>query len=138
MSGLDRDAERLEVARSLGARTTNPPAADGSFDVVLECSGSEAAAGVALAAVARGGRYVQVGIFGRPITLPFDQILYKELTVTSGFASTATSWRAALRMIEAGQVSLGPLITRQFPLADFRAALGAVQRGDGLKTVLVP
>lgn len=137
MSGLERDARRLEVAGSLGATTTTAPVADGSFDVVLECSGSGAAAEVALAAVTRGGRYVQVGIFGRPVTLPIDQILYKELTVTSGFASTATSWRAALRMIEAKQVSLGPLITRQAPLADFHDALGAVQRGEGLKTVLV-
>ncbi len=138
MSGLDRDAERLEVAARLGARTTTAPVGDDSFDVVLECSGSGAAAEAALAAVRRGGRYVQIGIFGRPITLPFDQILFKEVTVTSGFASTATSWTAAMRMIEAEQVQLGPLVTLQRPLADFRAALAAVERGEGLKTVLVP
>lgn len=138
VSGLEHDAQRLEVAASLGATATVAPVADGSFDVVLECSGSGAAAEAALAAVARGGRYVQVGIFGRPVTLPIDQILYKELTVTSGFASTATSWRAALRMIGAKQISLRPLISRQFPLEEFHAALDAVERGDGLKTVLVP
>ncbi|ATG53036.1 Zn-dependent alcohol dehydrogenase [Brachybacterium vulturis] len=138
VSGLDRDARRLEVAGRFGATTTTSPLIDGSFDVVLECSGSEAAAEVALAAVARGGRYVQIGIFGRPVTVPIDQILFKELTVTSGFASTATSWRRALRMIEAKQVTLGPLVTGQVPLEDVHAALEAVERGDGLKTVVVP
>lgn len=138
MSGLEKDAARLEVAARFGVSTTTEPVADGAFDVVLECSGSGAAAAVALAAVRRGGRYVQVGIFGQPITLPFDQVLYKELTVTSGFASTATSWAAAMRMIETRQVELAPLVTKQVPLADFHDALAAVERGEGLKTVLIP
>lgn len=138
VSGLERDVERLEVAARLGAGTTTASVAEGAFDAVLECSGSGAAAEAALAAVRRGGRYVQVGIFGRPLTLPFDQILYKELTVTSGFASTATSWTAAMRMIETEQVVPGPLVTRTVRLAEFHAALAAVERGEGLKTVLIP
>lgn len=138
MTGLDRDAARLEVAAGLGITTTTGEVEDGAFDVVLECSGSGIAAGIALDAVRRGGRYVQVGIFGKPVTLPLDQILYKELRVSSGFASTPTSWRAAMRLIETQQVSLAPLVTRQVPLEQFPQALAAAENGEGLKTVVVP
>lgn len=138
MTGLARDAARLSVAEKMGIHTTTGAVGSGAFDVVLECSGSAAAANVAFEAVRRGGRYVQVGIFGNLVTLPADQILYKELTVTSGFASTPASWEAAMRLIGSGQVSLKPLVTRQVPLTEFADALLAAERGDGLKTVIVP
>jgi L-iditol 2-dehydrogenase len=138
LAGLPADAERLAVAASIGIRTETGTPEEGAFDVVIECSGSAPGAATALRSARRGGRYVQVGIFGRDVALPFDLVLYKELTVTSGFASTPTSWRAAMRLIEAGDVVLTPLVTRRVPLADFFDALDAAQRGEGLKTVVVP
>lgn len=138
LAGLPFDAERLAVAVGLGIRTTIETPAEESFDVVIECSGSAPGAAVALRAARRGARYVQVGIFGRDITLPFDVVLYKELTITSGFASTPTSWRAAMRLIETGDVVLTPLITKQVPLSGFFDALDAAAKGEGLKTVVVP
>lgn len=138
LAGLPGDADRLAVAAELGIATTvEPPEAD-EFDVVIECSGSAPGAATALRAARRGARYVQVGIFGRDVSLPFNLVLYKELTVTSGFASTPTSWRAAIRMIEAADVVLTPLITRRVPLDDFHTALDAASRAEGLKTVVVP
>ena len=58
--------------------------------------GHPGGAEIAMGAVRKGGRYVQVGIFGRPITLSFDTVLYGELVVTSGNASTPSSWRRAM------------------------------------------
>ncbi|HEV7957295.1 MAG: Zn-dependent alcohol dehydrogenase [Microbacteriaceae bacterium] len=138
LAGLDRDSARLSIAESLGIRTTtNPPAAEG-FDVVIECSGSAPGAAGALRAAKRGGRYVQVGIFGKDVALPVDQILYKELVVSSGFASTPVSWRRAMLLIEQGLVQLGPLVTRQVPIGDWQQAFDAAQAGEGIKTVVVP
>jgi L-iditol 2-dehydrogenase len=138
LAGLPVDAERLAVAADLGVAITTEPPPEDAFDVVVECSGSASGATGALRAARRGARYVQVGIFGRDVTLPFDIVLYKELTVTSGFASTPTSWRSALRLIEAGDVVLTPLITKQVPLDAFFDALDAAARGEGLKTVITP
>ena len=138
LAGLPVDAERLAVAADLGVAITTEPPPEDAFDVVVECSGSASGATGALRAARRGARYVQVGIFGRDVTLPFDIVLYKELTVTSGFASTPTSWRSALRLIEAGDVVLTPLITKQAPLDEFFDALDAAARGEGLKTVITP
>lgn len=138
LAGLPVDAERLAVAADLGITTITTAPEEAAFDVVIECSGSAPGAANALRAARRGARYVQVGIFGRDVELPFDAVLYKELTVTSGFASTPTSWRAAMRLIENGDVVLTPLITRRVPLDGFFDALDAAQRGEGLKTVVVP
>lgn len=136
--GLPKDAERLAVARELGISVSTDAVADESFDVVLECSGSAPGASIAFNAVRRGGRYVQIGIFGRDVQVPFDQILYKELTVTSGFASTPESWRHAIALIEQGLVILDPLVTKTVDLEEFTEALAATQAGEGLKTVVVP
>lgn len=138
LAGLPADRARLDVAAALGITTsTEQPEAD-AFDVVIECSGSAPGAANAFRSARRGAKYVQVGIFGRDVALPFDQVLYKELTVSSGFASTPTSWRAAMRLIASGQVVLTPLITREVGLSDFFEALTAAERGEGLKTIVRP
>lgn len=136
--GLPRDAERLAIAASLGIATATELPAAGEYDVVLEASGSEGGARLALGAARRGGRYVQIGIFGRPVALDLDQVLTKELVITSGFASTAASWADAMRLLERRLVRLAPLVTARVPLPEFDDAFGAAQRGEGIKTLIVP
>jgi len=138
LAGLPKDADRLAIAASLGIEVTTGTVDAGAFDVVLECSGSAPGAAAAFRAARRGACYVQVGIFGKEVTVPFDDILYKELTVTSGFASTPTSWRHAMALIEQKLVTLAPLVTKRVPLAQFSEALHAVEAGEGLKSVVIP
>ena len=92
--GVPRDAARLSLAASLGLATSTtegePP---GEFDVVVECSGHASGMTFALESARRGARYVQIGLAGKPVSLPFDLVCFKELTVTSGNASTSVSWR---------------------------------------------
>ncbi|MFZ0015470.1 MAG: alcohol dehydrogenase catalytic domain-containing protein [Acidimicrobiia bacterium] len=142
VAGLERDRSRLELAASLGLGTlllddASQPLQE-QFDVVCECSGAEPAAAYALEQVKKGGRYIQVGIFGRPVTVSLDQVLYKELTVTSGNASTPRSWGRAIALLEAGLVDLDPLITEVAPLGDWERVFDAVRSGDGLKYVISP
>lgn len=138
LAGLDRDADRLAIAAAFGIGTTTEAPAANSFDVVIECSGSAPAAAACFGAAVKGGRYVQVGIFGCDVSVPLDAVLYKELTITSGFASTPQSWRDAMRLIEQQRVVLDPLVTSRVPLTEFRRAFEAAQRGEGIKTVVVP
>jgi L-iditol 2-dehydrogenase len=135
--GLASDQSRLEVAKSLGIKTSSDVPAEESFDVIIECSGSSAGAAAGLKAAKRGGKYVQVGIFGKDVVIPMDLVLYKELTLSSGFASTPNSWLYAMRLINSGSVNLTPLITRQMPLDEFFQALSGAQQGEGLKTIIL-
>lgn len=138
--GLEQDHLRLAVAESLGmtALVLEDLPLEEPFDVVCECSGAEAAVTLGLDLVGKQGRYVQVGIFGRPVTVPLDQVLYKDVTVTSGNASTPTSWRRAVSMLEEGAVDLDPLVTDVVPLAEWERAFAATRRGHGVKVVLDP
>ncbi len=139
LRGTARDTGRLALATSLGiATSTTGDAAVGEFDVVVDCSGHEAGISFALESARRGARFVQIGLAGRPATVPFDLICFKELTVTSGNASTPASWDRALGLIESRGVRLEPLLSGRVPLEDWEEAFAATRSGTGAKYVLVP
>ena len=137
--GIPRDAIRLAKAEELGFTTSSGgeelPAL---FDVVIDCSGHEDGMRTCLASARRGGRYVQVGLAGRPVLLPFDEIVYRELTITSGNASTPASWRRALQLLEQRSVDLGTLVSDVVPLEEWERAFAATRAANGIKFVLDP
>jgi L-iditol 2-dehydrogenase len=136
--GLPRDAARLEIARDLGLSTACADEVDArrEFDVALESSGSAAALGDCLERLRRGGRLVQIGIFGAPVTVAVDSLLFKEIGFRAGFASTPRSWRRAMALIRSRAVALEPLVTRVLPLASWPTAFDS-NTGE-LKIVLDP
>jgi L-iditol 2-dehydrogenase len=141
VAGLPADRRRLAIADGLGLATVtvgDEPIPDEAYDAVCECSGAQPAAATALAAVRKGGRYVHVGIFGRPVTLDFDQVLYKEIVYTSGFASTPQSWTRAMSLLESGAVELDPLVSEVVPIAEWERAFAATRAGAGMKFVIDP
>ena len=137
--GTERDAARLAVAEELGFSTSvESEPVERLFDVVVECSGSQAGVAFALEHARRGGTYVQIGLSGKPVSVPFDEISHRELTVSSGNASTPESWLAGLALIEAQAVELEPLVTEVVPLADWERAFAATRAGEGVKFMLDP
>jgi L-iditol 2-dehydrogenase len=136
--GLEKDAPRLKVAQSVGIAVSTTNVEPDSFDVVIECSGSEAGFALAVRSARRGAAVVQVGIFGRDVNAPLDQLLFKELRLSSGSASTAASWRRSVALASSGHLRLEPLITSRVPLAQWKAAFDGVKAGEGIKTVLLP
>lgn len=91
-----------------------------------------------LTAARRGGRYVQVGLAGKPVVLPFDLVCFHELTITSGFASTPTSWAKGLDLVTDRRVELDPLLTEVVQLAEWERAFAATRAAEGIKFVLDP
>ncbi len=85
-----------------------------------------------------GGRVVQVGIVGREVSLPYDLVLYRELVVSSGFASTARSWRRALALLEAGQVRFEGIVTHRLPLSQWEQAFALVGSPEAIKVAIIP
>ena len=136
--GLPRDEVRLAAARALGLETAVELATKDRFNVVIECSGSAGGATACLESARRGARYVQVGVMGGPVTLPFDAIFQKELVVTSGFASTARSWRRALALVEERRVELEPLVSEVVPLDGWERVFDDLRADRGVKYVFDP
>jgi L-iditol 2-dehydrogenase len=94
--------------------------------VVIECSGHESGIAYALESGRRGARHVQIGLAGKNVSIPFDLICFRELTVTSGNASTQR------------RVDLEPLLSAAVPLEEWERAFAATRSGAGVKFVLVP
>jgi L-iditol 2-dehydrogenase len=136
--GLPSDEVRLAAARALGFAAVEAGAELDDFHVVVECSGSAGGAATCLRAARRSGRYVQVGVFGRDVTVPLDAVFQKELVVTSGFASTPESWRRALELIDERKVELGPLVSEVAPLEDWERVFADLRAGKGIKVVFDP
>jgi L-iditol 2-dehydrogenase len=143
VAGLASDAIRLEAARTLGfeAAAVEEPASFDRYrqrlgaDVVVECSGAAGGASLCLEHVRRGGKYVQIGVFGKPVIVPLDRVFETECTVTSGFASTPRSWRRALGLVERRAVVLEPLVSEVAPLSDWQRVFAALRSGQGVKVV---
>jgi L-iditol 2-dehydrogenase len=138
ISGLTSDEARLNLARDLGLEIAIAGEEPGSFDVVIECSGSSSGAAVALEAVSRAGRYVQLGIFGKPVTVPLDLLLFKEIAFRTGFASTPRSWRRAMSLVGSRAIDLEKLVSDVVPLDAWEEAFNALRSGRQTKVLFDP
>jgi L-iditol 2-dehydrogenase len=148
--GTSADQDRLKKARELGADycvnldEESPLEAvlgltegEGA-DVVLECSGAGAAAALGLELARKQGKYTQVGLFGKPITLDFERIAYKELVVTGTLSQRWTAWKRTIRLMAQGKINLKAVISDTFPLSQWKAAFDKFESKKGLKILLDP
>jgi L-idonate 5-dehydrogenase len=144
---LDLAPRALQVAASLGADET-VLASDtaridewsrerGTFDVVIEASGSPAGLDTALRAARAGGAVIQLG------NLPAGQspvaanlVMAKELRYQGSFRFT-DEYAIAADELASGRIDLRPLMTHAFPLADANRAFEvAHDRSQSMKVHL--
>lgn len=138
--GTEKDQSRLSHAQEMGFATSilGDAIEEDRFDVVVECSGSPFALADALRFLAKGGHLAQMGLSGREATMPTDLICYKELTITSGFASTPLAWERAMKLMNSGALELETLVSATLPLADWREGFDRSFAADGIKYVIDP
>lgn len=136
--GTSRDAERLAVARGLGLEVKTVDESLGDFERAIECSGSAAGISMCLERLLPGGHLVQIGLFGRPVSVPLDLLCTKGLSYTSDIAAPASAWQRALSLVASGEVELDALITEVVPLHDWRRAFDSSRAASGLKYVIDP
>jgi L-iditol 2-dehydrogenase len=130
---------RLGVAEELGLtphRADQPLAAE--YDVLLECSGAPVAVKTGLAALARAGRAVLVGMGPDEVPINIPLVQSRELTVTGTFRYART-YPLALELISSGAVDVDRLITHRFGLEETEAALTAGRREpEAIKSMVLP
>lgn len=150
VAGTSVDQDRLAKAKELGADYTINVQEENleSFvseltngkgvDVVLECSGVAIAADNALKVIKKQGQYTQIGLFGKPITIDFEKICFKEIKVVGSIGSKWTSWKKIIQLIEQGKVQTKPLVSHQFPITEWEKAFKTFDSKEGLKLILMP
>jgi L-idonate 5-dehydrogenase len=111
----------LEMARTVGADEAVRSDRDAAslhdrFDVALEAAGAAPALLLALAALERGGRVVQVGTLPDEVALPANKIMARELDLVGAFRANG-EFDLAVQAIRTRRADVRPLITAQLPLA---------------------
>lgn len=163
VTGLEDDALRLEKAKELGAnyvcyseddpvqqvlRLTNGEGAD----VVLDCSGGEAAITQATRMVKNGGWVTIIGLWGHNLEVNLDKVPYNNLTVRGSwgwagmeYADQAVrmatgwhSWERALKIMAMGKIKLDPIITGRIRLEEWREAFERLEIKQEIKVMMYP
>ncbi len=127
----DLTEQALGFASRMGADTTvnvadQPDALSafsqdkGYFDICIEASGSDTALQAALSVVRPCGTIVQLGL-GGDMNVPMNMVVAKEIRIVGSFRFHEEFARA-VRLINAGDVDVKPLISATLPLADAIAA----------------
>lgn len=157
VTGLARDAAKLELAKALGAdhvidvehenanRRVKELTNGHGADVVIEVSAnSPVPVAEALHYAAIGGRIVLAGIKGFKAVPDFvsDLVVVKELHILGAFGVTSPSYRAAIRLIESGRVPVERMHTHDFALEDAERAIqmlaGEIPGEQSVHSCLVP
>ncbi|MGB7241852.1 MAG: L-idonate 5-dehydrogenase [Sulfitobacter sp.] len=92
----------------------------GQIDVQLECSGAAPALAAGIMCLRPGGTLVQLGL-GGDMTVPMQAMTAKEITLRGSFRFHG-EFETAVQMMQAGLISVDPLITHCFDIAQAKDA----------------
>jgi L-iditol 2-dehydrogenase len=145
--GITRSADKLALARSLGADVVIP--ADGSesaavaavtgggADVVIECAGAVATLGRAMEMVRIGGSILAYGTVSETAAnLPFYELYYKEISIMGARSARPEDFTDAVEAVASGRVALEPLLSARFPIGGVEEALRASSVAGTLKVLV--
>jgi len=150
VSGMTRDAPRLESARALGVTH----AIDGEdtdlvdfirglgdglgAELVVDATGASAALEQALKIVRPGGQITKVGWGPQPLNFSLDPLVQKAVTLQGTFSHTFRNWEKVVGMLASNQINLDPIISRVAALGDWRECFDGMHSGEYVKAVLEP
>jgi len=140
VTGLSRDADKLALARELGADVTVNAETDDVVAHVREATGGGAEVVVdttpyapqslndAVAIAVRKGRIVVAGLKGlRPAReFPVDDVIYKELTIRGVLSMPVDETFRAIDIIESGRYPFARMHTYSLPLEQAEDAIEAL------------
>ncbi|HEY5352623.1 MAG TPA: alcohol dehydrogenase catalytic domain-containing protein [Streptosporangiaceae bacterium] len=131
---LGRRPAQAALAATAGAARfeTDPGVAGAGYDLVVEAAGTTGAVLTALAAARRGGTVLLLGLppHGATAAVPVDDLVNNDLTIRASFGYTSDAWRDVVRLLNAGRLELGFLVTHRFPLGEWAAALDTLREPD--------
>jgi threonine 3-dehydrogenase len=145
----DVDANRLELARRLGADATFLASDDWvpkvraatdatGVHVLLEMSGNAQAIRGGLDALRGGGRAALLGIPANDVSLDLPRhVIFKGATIL-GITGRRVfeTWYQMENLVLSGRLNLDPIITHVLPMREFESGFKMMQSGEAIKVVL--
>ena len=153
--GIDKVAERRNIAKQFGATVTLDPTTtdvvqqlkkltDGrGVDVAIEALGRQETFEAALRSIRPGGILSSLGVYSGKLVAPYEALyagLGDQRIVTTLCPGGKERMRRLMEMVANGRIDLTPLVTHAFDLDDIKQAYDVFSRqGDGvLKVALFP
>ena len=135
---VDISAEKRAAAEAAGATKTVDGAGEGTTKRIIEACGGPpsaiidlvngtASAAFAFAALRKGGKLVQVGLFGGELTLPLPLMPIRALTVQGSYVGNVKELRELVALAQAGELGALPVTT--VPQREANAALMRLRDG---------
>jgi L-iditol 2-dehydrogenase len=136
---IDPIAQRLEMARELGATETYGAAEKFDADLCLECVGTNDSVRAAIAAVRKGGSVTLVGNVAPTIQLPLQEVVTRQIRLQGSCASSG-EYPAAIDLMARGVIRVDALISAVAPLSEGADWFGKLYRREGnlIKVILQP
>ncbi len=150
VAGLAADAQRLDVARALGADTVlgaqgEDVAAwfkafgDGyGCDLVIDAAGVSATLKLALEIVRPAGQITKVGWGPQPLNFSLDALVQKAVRLQGSFSHNWPMWEKVLALLASGRIDVTPLMGCVSPLEEWQHAFVQMRTGAIVKGVLQP
>jgi len=148
--GLGRDRKRLELALKLGAsrtieleqedaRAVIRQVGDGfGVDCVVEASGAPQSLDLALDVVRPLGTIVRIGMSDQPLPFGLNRLTAKAVNLQGTWSHNYADWERVLHLVQTGQLQMAPLVSKVYPLTDWRAAFEDALAGRVVKAVIEP
>ena len=146
---VDLDPFRLEAAvKSFGATAAvnsgQPGWMDqvraltryGGADVVMEAVGIPPTLEAAFELVRPTGRVANVGVHGKPVSLPIERLWIQNITITMGLINGVSS-PMLIDLVDAGKLDVKPLGTHHFALGEMLAAYDVFSNAAANKALKV-
>ena len=138
IASVDIDPVKLAAAKAAGATITVDGSGEGVSQRIIDACGGPvrgvvdmvngtATARFAYGALRKGGRMVQVGLFGGEITLPLPLLAMMELTVGGSYVGNPKELRELVALANAGKLAALPVTT--VPMDQANAALMRLKDG---------
>jgi len=136
---VDVSAEKREAALKEGAAKVVDGSGDGvtkriveacggPVDAVIDLVNGSQTALAAFDALNKGGKLVQVGLFGGELTLPLPLMAMRALTVQGSYVGSPRELRALVKLAQGGKLPPIPITRDKLPNAD--AALKRLMAGQ--------
>ena len=149
VAGLPGDAERLAIARELGATHTVNVQEQSLEDVVMglsplgaevvcDASGASRPLDIALRLVQPDGQVVKVGWSPDQFAVDLNPLVQKNVRLQGSFSHTYPIWERVIHLLAEGLTRADRLVGLQTALASWHDGFEAMHSGRVVKSVLIP
>lgn len=144
--------DKLEMAKGFGADSVINAKRDDPVQKVMEITGGEGAdmavefiglaktVEQAIKSVKRSGRVMVVGIGEGGFTVNWQDLLFKELTISGCYGVLRADFPRLIELVQSGRINLKKLVTHVVPLDEVNKAVEILDKkiGDPIRVVVKP